>query len=211
MRYQTQCRSALGFTLVEVMLAIAITAFVALLAYNGLSAAITAGERHQQQTQRLAAIQLPLTVMERDIRHAVSRPIRDEYSETRAAFSGGALNDYLLILTRRGWDNPRGLPRGELQRVRYVLENEELWRESWSVLDRMNEEDSQQRTLLLEQVLNVELAFLDTQSSGASASPLGGEWVDDWEVEDRLPRAVEIRLEIEGFGEIKRVFSIPSE
>ncbi len=200
-----------GFTLIEVMLAISITAFVALLAYNGLSVSITAAEQHQQQAQRLADIQLPLTVLERDIRHAVKRSINDEYDETMAAISGGELNDSLLILTRRGWDNPRGLRRGELQRVRYVLENEELWRESWSVLDRMSEEGGQQRTLLIKQVLNVELAFLDTQSTGASSSPLGGEWIEQWDVKDRLPAAVDIKLEIEGFGEVRRVFSIPFE
>lgn len=211
MRPSPQRRAVAGFTLVEVILAVAITAFVALLAYNGLSAAITAAERHQLQAQRLADIQLPLTVLGRDIRHAVNRSVKDEYDETKAALSGGELNDYLLILTRRGWDNPRGLPRGELQRVRYVLEDDELWRESWSVLDRLSEEGGQQRTLLIDQVLTVELAFLDPQSAGASSSPLGGEWVDLWEAQGRLPAAVEIKLDIDGFGEIRRVFSIPSD
>ena len=211
MKAQLSRQAARGFTLIEVMLAIAITAFVALLAYNGLSASITAAEQHQQQAQQLADIQLPLTVMERDIRHAVNRPIKDEYGETVTALSGGALNDYLLILTRRGWDNPRALPRGELQRVRYILENDELWRESWSVLDRMSEEGGQQRTLLMKQVLSVELVFLDALSLSATSSPLGGEWVDLWEVGDRLPAAIDIKLEVEGFGEVRRVYSIPFE
>jgi general secretion pathway protein J len=204
-------RAAKGFTLIEVMLAITITAFVALLAYNGLSAALTAGERHSAQAQQLADIQLPLTILERDIRHAIFRPIRDEYDETIAALTGSSSDQYLLRLTRRGWDNPRGLPRGDLQRVRYRLENQQLWRESWSVLDRVSEEDSLQRTLLMEGVVNVELSFLDSKSAGASSSPLGGEWVELWEETDRLPLAVQITFEIDGFGEVRRVFSIPSE
>lgn len=214
MRGAKRLHSLQGFTLIEVMLAMVITAFVALLAYNGLSAAITAGERHELQAEKLAGILLPLTVMERDIRNAVRRQITDEYDELVGALTGGALDQYILRLTRSGWDNPRGLRRGELQRVRYVLENEELWRESWSVLDRTSEEEGQQRTLLLKGVLNFELAFLDPGAAGTIPNPipLGGEWVETWDekVMDRMPLAVQIKLELEGFGELQRVYSIPS-
>lgn len=192
-------------------MAITITAFVALLAYNGLSASISAAQTHEQHMQQLAAIQLPLTVLERDIRHIVNRPIKDENGQTIAGLSGGALNDYLLTLTRRGWDNPRGLARGELQRVRYHLNDEGLWRESWPVLDRLTEDGGQQRILLLAGVQTIELAFLDDQSTGASSSPIGGEWVELWSQPKRLPLAIQIKIEIEKFGEVRRVFSIPFE
>ena len=200
-----------GFTLVEVMLAMLITSFVAVMAYQGLSAAITAAEGNQEQTQKLADIQLPLTVLERDIRHAVNRPIVDEYEDVEPALSGGELDQYLLQLTRRGWNNPRELDRGELQRVRYVLENDRLWRESWSVLDRQSEERGQQRTLLMDKVERFQLAFLDAGGPGADNSTLGGDWVDSWDKTETLPLAVEIKIDIEGFGEVRRVFGIPSQ
>ncbi|MBL4826480.1 MAG: type II secretion system minor pseudopilin GspJ [Spongiibacteraceae bacterium] len=190
------------------MLAMVITAFVASLAYQGLSSATTAATSLERQVKLLGDIQLPLTILERDIRHVVLRAIRDEFNTRREAFSGGNLNDYPLVLTRRGWDNPRGLARGELQRVRYVLEDDELWRESWSVLDRMTEEDGQRRTLLLKGVTEFTLAFLDPQSAGAAQSVLGGEWVDDWNVADRLPAAVDISMQVKNFGRVRRVFGI---
>ena len=199
-----------GFTLIEVLLAMGITTFVALLAYSGLSASITAAESQQLQAQQIVDIQLPLTVLERDIRNAVARPIRDEYDDRVEALVGGAFNDYLLVLTRRGWDNPRELSRGELQRVRYQLLDDVLWRESWSVLDRVSEEAGQQRTRLLQGVRDIEIAFLDSASSGASRSPLGGEWLDEWDIPQRLPAAIKIQFEVEGFGEVARVISIPS-
>lgn len=198
-----------GFTLVEVLLAMVITAFVGLLAYSGLNTSIIAADHHEQQARRIAEIQLPLTVIERDIRHAVARPITDEYDDTLPAMSGGALNDFPLMLTRHGWDNPRQLPRSELQRVRYVMEDQTLWRESWAILDRLSEEPTFQRTLLLEGVMDLQLSFLDASSVNASQSPLGGEWVDEWDDAQSLPLAVEIRFEVESFGEVKRVFSIP--
>lgn len=201
----------LGFTLIEVMLAMLITAFIAMMAYQGLSAAVAAAEGTQTQTARLANIQLPLTVLERDIRHAVNRTITDEYENTVPAMSGGELDEYLLRLTRRGWDNPRGLARGELQRVRYVLDNEQLWRESWPVLDRQSEQQGQQRTLLLDHVERIRLAFLNPNGAGAKTSALGGDWVDSWDDPTAMPLAVELKIELQGFGELRRVFSIPGE
>ena len=199
-----------GFTLIEVLLAMGITTFVALLAYSGLSASITAAESQQLQAQQIVDIQLPLTVLERDIRNAVARPIRDEYDDRVEALVGGAFNDYLLVLTRRGWDNPRERSRGELQRVRYQLLDDVLWRESWSVLDRVSEEAGRQRTRLLQGVRAIEITFLDSASSGASRSPLGGEWLDEWDIPQRLPAAIKIQFDVEGFGEVARVISIPS-
>ena len=200
-----------GFTLIEVMLAMVITAFVALLAYSGLDTSIKAEEGHAAQVKLLGDVQLPLTVLERDIRHAVARRIRDEYDDQQAAMSGGEYEQFVLQLTRRGWDNPRELRRGDLQRVRYVLEDETLWRESWSVLDRVTEEDSWQRTELLKGVDRIQLAFLNPGASSASVSPLGGEWQDSWEDRERLPRAVDIKIELQQLGEVRRVFSIPSK
>ena len=208
---QTGNRRQAGFTLVEVMLAISITAFLAVLAYQGLSAAAISAERHEKQIKLLSDIQLPLTVLERDIRHIVARSIRDELGSVQPAVRGGEFNDYPLVLTRRGWDNPRGLPRGELQRVRYVLENDELWRESWSVLDRVSEEGGQRRTLLLKGVTELKLLFLSNGGADAATTtptPLGGEWLEDWQAVDQLPVAIDISMEIEHFGQVRRVFGI---
>jgi general secretion pathway protein J len=202
---------ASGFTLIEVMLAISITAFIAGMAYQGLSAATTAARSHEQQVRLLSDIQLPLTVIERDVRHVVRRSIRDEFDSTRGGLMGGNFSDYPLELTRRGWDNPRNLPRGELQRVRYVLENDELWRESWSVLDRMTEEDGQRRTLLLKGVTELKIAFLNPNGTNAQQSELGGEWIEEWEDPLQVPFALDITIDVERFGQVRRVFSIVSD
>ncbi|MFT5692889.1 MAG: general secretion pathway protein J [Oceanicoccus sp.] len=197
-----------GFTLIEVMLAMVITAFIALLAYSGLNVAMTAATQHEKQARQLGDIQLPLTIIERDVRHAVARPIVDGYNEILPAFKGDTVSDHVLMLTRRAWDNPRGLPRGDIQRVRYSLENDELWRESWSVLDRTSDEEGMHRTRLLTGVVNLELNFLDGGSVDGSQSPLGGTWIGSWEKKTELPLALELKLALKNFGEVTRVFSI---
>ena len=102
------------------------------------------------------------------------------------------------------------LQKSFLLLVRYQLLDDVLWRESWSVLDRVSEEAGRQRTRLLQGVRAIEITFLDSASSGASRSPLGGEWLDEWDIPQRLPAAIKIQFDVEGFGEVARVISIPS-
>lgn len=198
-----------GFTLIEVLLAMVITAFIAMMAYQGLSAAVTAAEGLEAQTERMVDMQLPLAVLERDIRHAVARPITNEYGTQDPAMSGGELAEYIIELTRRGRVNPGAAPRGDLQRVRYEFDGEQLWRESWNVLDRYSPDEARQRTLLLDNIVRIRLAFLDGNAPGAATSRLGGEWVDDWQYPAQLPLAVDMIIELKDVGEIRRVFSIP--
>ena len=133
------------------------------------------------------------------------------YSDKQPAMTGGALEDFMLQLTRIGWDNPLGRRRGEIQRVAYSHTGDELWRDAWSVIDRLNDEESQQRVLLLSGVTDVQLRFLSSQSRGVSQTALGDEWLEAWPDNSKnepLPRAVELVLNIDGFGEIKRIVEV---
>lgn len=199
-----------GFTLLEVLLAMAISATVAVLAYSQLSVAISASEVHQVKAKQLADIQLVLNVMERDIRNVINRPISDEFDEIEGPLFGGELQDALLTFTRGAWDNPQDLPRGELQRVRYRYENRELWRENWSTLDRDNLEDGFAKVLMLSDVADARVSFMkvETPANPVGAKPVSS-WVDSWEkAKEDLPYAVKIELEIDGFGRLSRIYEI---
>jgi general secretion pathway protein J len=201
-----------GFTLIEVLLAIAITAFVAVLAYSGLSVAVTGSERHQQHAEQQAELQMALSLLEKDVRQITARVITDEYDEQQPALAGGALEDYILQLSRRGWDNPLELRRASLQRVRYQLEDNVLWREYWPVMDRSSEDEGLQRLKLLENVDSIKLRFLDDSSAAAASSDLGGEWQESWPPAERalndLPLAIDLELELLERGRIRRVIEI---
>jgi general secretion pathway protein J len=201
---------ATGFTLIEVLLAMAITAVLSLLAYSGLSSAINAAEAVERQSKQLADIQLTMSVLERDIRHAVSRPIIDGFGDQQGAFVSDELNEYRLMLTRLGWDNYTGSRRAEVQRVAYLYENNELWRESWQVLDRWSDDEQKQRVLLHKDIIDFQLLFLKPAVAGTRSTNTEFDWVDGWDDIKALPEAVEIVVEFEQFGKIKRVFEIVS-
>jgi general secretion pathway protein J len=211
-----------GFTLVELLLAIAISALVAALAYAGLSTAIGASAGMQVQVRQLSDIQRALNILEEDLLQVRPRAITNGFGSQEAAFRGGVFQDALLEFTRGGFGNPQGLARSELQRVRYVLADGRLWRQSWPVLDRVAENQPPQSVLLLENVAAVQPGFLrvpapngvppDFYSLGASNAYWDSDWNSQQLAADAvapLPVAVNLVLTLTDFGEVRRVFELP--
>ena len=197
-----------GFTLLELLVALAVFAILATAAYGGLRTVLFTRVAVETQSQRLAAVQLAFHRLGQDIEQAAPRGIRDEYGEPQAALLGDELADERLILTRAGWANPLGQPRASLQRVAYRLRDGQLWRLHWPVLDRGGLVEPRE-TPVLDQVRELRIRFLDQNAS----------WRNDWPPPasddssqrdlDALPRAVEISVTLEDWGEITRLLLLP--
>jgi len=210
-------RQQRGFTLIEVLIALAITAFVAAVAYTSLSTVVTGIEAARASAERTYEINRAFMLLSRDLRQFVDRPVRDEFGDTEPALSGGEAARFALSFTRSGWHNPNGLPRSHLQRVNYRFEEDALWRESYPVLDRAGDTEGR-RVLLLDGVEYFELGFLGSVEQlrlGRGASIDTRQWPENWVVDtsdpDSLPAppvAVEITLALEDLGEITRLYAI---
>ena len=128
--------SAAGFTLVEVLIAMAVTALISVVAYTGLSSALSGAESLRSASGRAHDINQTWALLSRDLRQVVNRPVVDEFGQTVSALMGGEMALEPLALTRAGWHNSSAAPRSALQRVRWWLEDERLWRGYFPVLDR---------------------------------------------------------------------------
>ena len=117
-------RSRSGFTLVEVLIAMAITALVAAAAYAGLTNVLNGADRLRATGNRIRDLNRALALIDRDLRQVVERPVRDEFGAYQPALAGGPLAVFPLSLTRAGWHNSLQQPRSELQRVHYYLEDD---------------------------------------------------------------------------------------
>jgi len=207
-----------GFTLVEVLIALAITVFVAAASYTGISSTLTGAEQLRGASERTGDLNRALSLLSRDLRQFSNRSVRDEFGAMQPALSGGPLAFYPLSLTRDGWTNSLRQPRSELQRVFYYLEDDALWRAYYTVLDRAVDAEPQ-RMQLLRGVNAMELRFLETLENLEVDRDFvidTRSWVRNWVTDPGAgasvllpPVALELRLELDDFGEIRRLYELP--
>ncbi len=196
-----------GFTLLEVLIAISIFALLALGTYRMLSSVLASDETIRRNELQLRELQRALSVLESDLQQAGPRPIRDAYGDAQPALLGTE-QPATLEFTRLGWRNPLQSPRAQWQRVRWQLEGETLERRYWSVLDQAVDSQPQAQQVLAN-VQSWEVRYLDDQ----------GNWLNQWPAEQtgdnpaqtlqRLPRAVEIRLQHARYGLLTRLLRLP--
>jgi len=191
-----------GFTLIELLVALLIFVLLAVMSYGGLRTVLDSQQSFERHNDRLAELQILFMMMGRDIEQTVNRPVRDSFGDPAAALVGA---DQGLELTRAGRRNPGGMVRSQLQRVGWFLDNGELQRQTWAVLDRA--QDSEPVThVLAEQVRSMGLRFLDGQ----------GQWHNAWPAttgnnnnkQPALPEAVEVNVELEDWGMVTRLFRV---
>lgn len=111
-----------GFTLIEMLVSLAIFALIGVSAYQVLASAALVSEREQERTENMHELDRALRIIERDLRQVVNRPVRDEFGQ-KHALSGSVEGE--LEFTRGGNDNPLGLARSDLLRVSYSLREPE--------------------------------------------------------------------------------------
>lgn len=201
-------RGTRGFTLIELLAAIAIFAVMALMAYGGLSAVLKARTAVEISLSRTAEIQKAIYRLQSDLEQARARSIHDEYGDVQPAFVSReeGREDARIEFTRGGWRNPTLQRRSALERVAYGLKDGKLIRYSWTALDRA-QEDGLLEVPLLNAVESISWRFLDAQRAWQNNWPprntLGTEGQSE-----RLPQAVELRLETKDWGEIRYLFRI---
>ncbi len=219
MRQDRSMRAPRGFTLIEVLIAMAITAFVSVLSYQALSTALTGIASVRAESERLHEINRAFNVLSRDIRQMTNRPVRDEFGQLASAVLGGPLARDPLRLTRAGWHNSTGAPRSTLQRVAYRLEDDRLLRLSYPVLDRTTAIEPTE-TVLVDRVEGFEVRFLPTIKSlevDRNQTIDRRFWQENWISEvgftDKVmdpPAALEVRLSLEDWGELERLYVMPA-
>ncbi|MGE0486272.1 MAG: type II secretion system minor pseudopilin GspJ [Gammaproteobacteria bacterium] len=190
-----------GFTLLELLVAVALFALVAGMAYPGITRMLVNRQAIDNVQARLGAAMLGIGLLEQDISHAAARPVRDELGDAIAAMRGG-VDGVLFECTRRvaplsGFDDGSGLAR-----IDYVWGNGRLLRREWAALDRAQATPFDER-VVFEGVNAVSFEFFD-----------GGAWQPFWPPgagaldHERLPLGVRVALELDGGARLTRVVAL---
>jgi general secretion pathway protein J len=196
-----------GFTLLEVMVAVAVFAVVAALAYGGFNQLSQQRDIVERSAGRTRAVQSAVQRMSEDFQMLEPRPIREPLGETLepALRVSDARAETIADLTRSGWTNPAGMTRSTLQRVTYRLQDNKLQRAYWNALDRTLTAEPTS-AVLLDNVRSVAFRFMDqNQSWHQQWPPLGYSGPDSARLR---PIAVEITIELEDWGKIVRLVEV---
>ena len=213
-----------GFTLIELVVAIAIFSVMGVMAWAGMMSMIQQKEMTEEHMDRFRDVQQGMTLLVRDLEHIRPRPIRGaSHGDMQEALRGGDFLDIPLEFTRGGVRNPMDQQRPDMQRIGYALEGDRLVRYSWPVLDQAP--DTQPLTMpVIDNVEGMTISFLDFQ----------GAWHEQWPPTGRgegrggsvdtggqagpgseddpyyMPLGVEVRVDVDGIGEVHRIVDVPT-
>lgn len=191
-----------GFTLLELLVAMAIVAVIGALALGGLNEVILQQSVAAERSDRWREVQFAMRIVAQDLAQIHPRPMREEFGESwQPSLLVDPSAQYDFELSRGGWANPVALPRGTVLRVAYLAEDDTLVRFTWSVMDRTTG-TLPIRTELLTGVQEVEVRMIDANGEQHTLwPPLSMSGLD------RLvarPRLVEFRVNLEDFGWVWR-------
>ncbi|MBF67826.1 MAG: type II secretion system protein GspJ [Gammaproteobacteria bacterium] len=192
-------RRSAGFTLVEVLVSLWIFSMIGLAAHLMLRTVIDSHDRTEASRENLASLMRAMSVLETDLSQVVPRGIRDRFGDAQPALAVPA-DESLIEFTRSGWRNPLRTNRSNMQRVSYNVEDEQLIRRFWYVLDRAEDSEPVEQ-VLLKGVLDLRISVADETGEQGSTWP-------SFSTNTPLPMSMELVLDTEDIGEIRRVVTL---
>lgn len=217
------CAASVGFTLIEILVAIGIFALIGIAATRMLASVVDVEQRMDARAARLFALQRAFSILDRDLTELVRRGVRNGFGDPIPPLT--STGDGIIEFTRSGWANPLGEPRSDLQRVAYGYDGERVERRYWTVLDRA--EDSEPVTqILLNEVRDFSVTFIDEdgqrhdawppqdvalpgEPAPARNAPPGGTSQQQPRLPP-LPLAIEVSLDVVPFGSVTRLWCLPT-
>ncbi len=201
-----------GFTLVELLVAVAIFATIAVMAGTGLRSVLTARDVAEENADRLSELQRGINIIQNDITQIINRKVRDQYGDTLPAIEGSSSDGY-IIFTRTGVQNPLKIRRSSLQRVAYLIDDTDLVRQAWYYVDGAIDESAQESVIITD-IDSLEFAFINESNKWEEQWPTAGSATSSTSNNkmpdpDPMPKGIEVRMNLIDYGEITRLFAIP--
>jgi general secretion pathway protein J len=196
-----------GFTLLEIIIAIAIFSLLGLACNNLLQTVLQSSVRSKELTESLQKVSQSMSLMEGDFSQWVARPMRTSASDMdqeQASFYIHRVNSsysdsQYIEFFHQGFLNPQSFfPRGEVQRVAYRLRDNKLQRLSFPYPEPAPDQEPLV-TEIFEQVTKIEYFFYKKKQWKPHVSAKS------------MPQAIMFRITFEDEVSIERKFLVLSE
>jgi general secretion pathway protein J len=201
---------ARGFTLIEVLVAIAIFGVMSGVAYRALTSVLESRERLDIEHKKWRSMSIALSRIEQDLGAIRVRPARDTGGVLQAPLVGIQVirvpTEGQLMFSRAGYTDEKGNP-GAPTRVGFRAREGSLEYMTWSALDQGPRTTPAIRPILAG-VAELRVRYLDASGGWHDRWPAGAAInaaLDDAKV--MIPRAVEIDLQLQSGERIRRVFA----
>jgi general secretion pathway protein J len=196
-----------GFTLMEVLVAVAIFAIIGMMALSGYNELVNQTEIATRSAARIRQVQSAVFRMVQDFEQLEPRPAREPLGQSlEPALEAKVGTSPLALFSRAGWSNPAGVQHSTIQRVAYRVEDGKLLRDYWIVMDRTQTLEPV-TVELLNGVRAASLRFMDQSRQWNEQWPPPG-YTAPGPLPNLRPIAVEINLELEDWGKIVRLVEV---
>ena len=196
-----------GFTLIEIIIALAIFAIIAAVTTTVLYTVFSTRDTINQHSDRLAHMQVAVTLMQRDFQQIVDRPVIDINGIVYPALI--AANNRIEF-TRGGKPNPFGiLKQSSFERVAYYLSGKQLIRETRQDIDMIGFTHVAIK-VLLKNINSLTFGYIGQGSAINSSWPPPKSAVVSGRQGTPIPRAVQVKMVIDNWGDMSLLFAIPS-
>jgi type II secretion system protein J len=194
----TTRRHASGFTLIEVLVAIALLALTAVLAWRATAALVDGEVRLSDESRRWRTLDLAFARLEADLRQAQPRAIRTAAGSEPAWLAVTEARGASAIVISRAGPEFTDEPGAAGQRIGYRARDSALEVVYWPTLDRARDESVAYR--LVEGVADFRVLHLTSS----------GQWITGWPRtgESELPQAVRVQLALHSGEAIERWFAL---
>lgn len=226
---------ATGFTLIEVLIAMALMVAIAGIAATFFTRAVDAAEANEKILEDVNNLETVWQLLATDTHHVIDRQLPPSVSgpgdnASIPTFMGGSpelsgahflQGEYTLRFVRDGWANPLNQVRSDMQRVGYLWIDGQLWRNYWAERNQPYDTEPSGRRLLAENITAIRIRFLPNTAKDTEEKS----WVDSWPPSagfgrgdgtagdgkslGSIPAAFEITLTLEDIGDVRRIFALP--
>ncbi len=187
-----------AFTLIEVLVAIAIFAVVAGISYSTLDSYIAQRERLVGHYGKLERLQRFFILLERDFQSVLKRPVRTGTGIDDPIVTGSGADIITMSVSQAQFGTPLG---STLKRVKWSLDGDKVVRSVWNALD-FDSSNTPDERVIEKGVEKIELEYLlynpYTQSSIKVKSLSGGNY----------PHGIEVLVTLDSGEEFTRLFEV---